>query len=567
MTEPVNVCGTGGWAGPLPGDPDNNVSIAATPAFGGIDVTWTYPGLNPFAVAHTLLYRSTYNSFGGALLRQIVAGNAFYDKLDSNQTYFYWIKIISINGTEGDPVGPAAATAKPLIEEFLTQLSGQIDSGALSQALRADLDQVAVIGQNLATEIMDRQGGETSLSDALADVDAGVAAVHTYIQTEIASRVSANAAFAQDLSVVAATAAGVATAIIEINTIKIGYSALDNGFSSPFDGDGLTVIYPDVTYPTIDYPAYAVNRARIIDARGVTRWNATAAGIVRPCVWLAGMPLATAIKSVGVMGPDGTGATLEAAFQAQKDLNGNFKAQYTAKVDVNGLVGGFGIYNDGTVVEAGFDVDKFSIGRAASKFKPFIIENDEVGVPTVYINKAVVGKLTADMINSNGLQVRNAAGDVILSTFSPLQAQIAPYDSGATRNLFRGTWVTGTVYALGDTIIYLGYGWQCITAHTASSLHIVPTFPTTYNNDWLLQSGFDPGVRTVLSGSGGVVSGDLVWDAQGNRVSGSGVALTSNGLLIDKTTAGSGRMVITEKVIKVIDAYGLVRVQIGDLTA
>ncbi|ASK18854.1 phage tail tip fiber protein [Halomonas sp. N3-2A] len=61
-------------------------------------------------------------------------------------------------------------------------------------------------------------------------------------------------------------------------------------------------------------------------------------------------------------------------------------ALYTAKVQVNGLIGGFAIYNDGTEVDAGFDVDRFWIGRTnGNKRKPFIIDDD-----VVYMNNAMI---------------------------------------------------------------------------------------------------------------------------------------------------------------------------------
>lgn len=61
-------------------------------------------------------------------------------------------------------------------------------------------------------------------------------------------------------------------------------------------------------------------------------------------------------------------------------------ALYTAQVQVNGLIGGFGIYNDGTQVDAGFDVDRFFLGRTnANKRRPFIMDND-----VVYMNNAMI---------------------------------------------------------------------------------------------------------------------------------------------------------------------------------
>ena len=118
----AEVCGTGSGNFPQPGDPDLNGSILnASPAFGGIDVVWTYPGLNPQAVAHTILFRSTNADPDTKVQHRIVTGNFHYDKVDPGQNveYFYWIQIVSVNSTVGDLIGPASATARPTIEQML----------------------------------------------------------------------------------------------------------------------------------------------------------------------------------------------------------------------------------------------------------------------------------------------------------------------------------------------------------------------------------------------------------------------------------------------------------------
>ena len=89
MTCVGGVCGTGGWNGPKPGDPDNNVTLRATPAFGGIDIEWTYPTVNPEAVQHTILFRSTAPNFLTAARHAIVSGNFFYDKTNSETAIQY----------------------------------------------------------------------------------------------------------------------------------------------------------------------------------------------------------------------------------------------------------------------------------------------------------------------------------------------------------------------------------------------------------------------------------------------------------------------------------------------
>ena len=129
------VCGTGGWAGPLPGDPDNNSVLRATPAFGGIDVSWTMPATNPFAVAHTVIRRGRTNNFNAAVFLASVGGDFFYDKSDTAQPveHFYWIQFVSVNGTYGDWIGPASAVAKPLIEQVIEDLESLAGSEFDSQ--------------------------------------------------------------------------------------------------------------------------------------------------------------------------------------------------------------------------------------------------------------------------------------------------------------------------------------------------------------------------------------------------------------------------------------------------
>jgi len=299
MSCTTNTCGTGGWGGPLPGDPDTSNSIlTATPAFGGIDVAWTYPELLPHAVAHTLLYRGVIPDFNGAILHRIVSGNFYYDKVDAAIRYYYWIRMVSVNGTVGELIGPASALARPTIEQTIEQLTGMIDAGLLAQSLKADLDKISLLNTNLLNEITARENGETTLAEAMADVEAGVAEALTFIQTEINSRSTADSAIAEQLNVVAATL-----------------------------GDDLA----------------AVTTAMQVDIDAV---------------------------------------------------QGTVDAMYTAKVTVNGLVGGFGIHNNGDSVEAGFDVDTFWVGRtSANKRKPFIISGQETFIDEAVINKLTFSKL------------------------------------------------------------------------------------------------------------------------------------------------------------------------------
>ena len=258
MPDVIVACGIGGWLGPKPGDPDNSSILSAVPAFGGIDVSWTFPGLNPYAVAHFILYRSTAPLVVGAMQRTIQHGNFFYDRLDTGTVYYYWIQIISTNGTPGEIIGPASAMAQPLIADLIELLTGQINRGVLATALRADIEQISLINDNLLGEIFDRETGETSLAQAIQDAENGVAEAHTFIATEIATRINADEVIVEKIDLVAASfeddyGAVIQTMSVDIDAlndtvdamymVKVDVNGYVGGFGIHNDGDQIQAVF------------------------------------------------------------------------------------------------------------------------------------------------------------------------------------------------------------------------------------------------------------------------------------------------------------------------------------
>lgn len=129
--------------------------------------------------------------------------------------------------------------------------------------------------------------------------------------------------------------------------------------------------------------------------------------------WVAGLPLATAVKQVAVT--DGsTTATLEQRFTAQKGTNNQLLAQYSVKIDNNGHVSGFGLSSTAVngVPTSAFIVraDRFALagpndatdplGTLNPTRLPFIVATSPttingVAVPAgTYINTAFIGSAT-----------------------------------------------------------------------------------------------------------------------------------------------------------------------------
>lgn len=363
-----NVCGTGVWVGPKPGDPDNNVTLTATPAFGGVDISWTYPALNPAAVSHTILYRGLLEDFLSAVKHQVVSGGFFYDKIDAAIRYYYWIEIVSVNDTHGEIIGPVTALARPTIDQLLEQMTGRIDLGILANSLKTEIARIQTGVDGLNLEINDRLASNQGLMLALAAVQGNIDEAMTYVSQEVTQRTTGDAALVEQINLLyASVGEGTAAAILEEKTLRI---AADLAIAS------------DVT------------------------------------------TVATTLNGDVASGQIGLVAEVDA-------MDDTVSSMYTAKLTVNGLVGGFGLSNDGAEVEAGFDVDTFWVGRTdTDKRKPFIVVGDET-----FIDEAVINQLTFS-------KLRSTDGAVVVED-GRLKAQ---YVDATNLNVVNGTF-SGELFA------------------------------------------------------------------------------------------------------------------------
>ena len=184
----MTVCGTGNWGGPQPGDPDNNITLTATSAFGGIEVRVTYPLVNPEAVAYFQLYRGTTNNLVAAVPRAQFSSDYFFDNLNDNLQYYYWVRIISVHGTEGAWVGPASAVARPLVNDLLQELSGNIESSVLAQSLREEIADITTLRSEVQASILNVQGDNTVLTQSLQLLEDSLTQAHQFIDDEMSVR-------------------------------------------------------------------------------------------------------------------------------------------------------------------------------------------------------------------------------------------------------------------------------------------------------------------------------------------------------------------------------------------
>lgn len=370
------VCGTGQWTGPKPGDPNTtDILLTAAPAFGGIDVTWTWPDTYPEAVAYTTIYRGTTADFMASTTRvAAAAGNFFYDKLENDSTteYFYWILLTSIYGTKSQLIGPTSSVAKPRIDQMIEDLTGKIDNGVLSPALKNEISRIELNALGIDQEILARQGEDAALGAQINVVGAYSKGTRALLQEEVLARTEQGSAFVSTVNTLWSEVNG------SIASIQVQQTALANELQAL--AQQVTSLETQVGEDLAQVLQTMQTKIDVVDGK---------------------------VVAIGAL--------------------------YTAQVNVNGLVGGFGIYNDGTTVEAGFDVDRFFIGRTSSnKRKPFIIENDIVYIDDAAINKLTFSKLrdeSGSFIVENG---RIKANYIEVDSLTVNQAQSINYVPGVS---------------------------------------------------------------------------------------------------------------------------------------
>ena len=394
-----NTCGTGGWTGPVPGDPDNNVTLSARTVFGGINVSWSYPVLNAHAVAHTKVYRGLNNDFEAAVEHAIVGGSFYLDRLnpENSTTYYYWIRIVSINGTLGERIGPVSAIAEPLADQTLETLTGRIDNGVLAQSLKTDIAGITLLNNQLYQEIEDRFSADGALSAALTAVQTGVQDAMTYINEEITQRTDADSALLSQLNTMAAAVDQNVAAIFEEKTLRV---TADEALATDIEqlyvktGDNKAAIETEATVRATKDEAIASSVTQLATTVGQVSTAVYEESIARSNAD-SGLSSRITTTEVAINGNVATGQVgLTTKINTVDGKVTSIGALYTAKVQVNGLIGGFGVYNDGSSVEAGFDVDTFWIGRtSANKVKPFIVSGGIVYMDAARIRDADIGTL------------------------------------------------------------------------------------------------------------------------------------------------------------------------------
>jgi len=348
----TTCCGTGSTSIEYPNDPDmHNSVLIAKPTYGGIHLSWTYPEHNPHAVTHTLVFRSETVDPDARVHLGLTNSSHYVDQIDEPATYYYWIQFVSINGTKGPLIGPASATSEDFIERTLEGLTQKIDEGMLAPKLKDIIGRVSENETAIAAERYSRIDADGNLSLAFSDLEVNVGDLQTALIDAQEEFRSADQAM--------------------VNTIEGLYASINNNHS---------LILEEQTVRSSETGALAQDLSTL-----ETTLNGNIAQVQT-----------NVETSIDAVETDLSGLSRDLT-NVTYDVE-SISASYTTVVNVNGLIGGFGIGNDGTTVEAGFDVDRFWVGRTSSdKVKPFIVDN---GV--AYLDEARIRNASIDTLQIAG---------------------------------------------------------------------------------------------------------------------------------------------------------------------
>ena len=491
------ICGTGLGNFPAPGDPvgmDTSV-LTATARKDGIDVAWTYPSVLPQAVAHTILYRSTTSVWSSSVESAgiVVAGSYYFHQvpLVANTTHYYWIKIVSVNGTYGTLIGPASATMLPSHQYIVDTLVGQIQESQLTALLRTRINEIDVVAADLITEGVARLAQDSVFSGLLTQQISDLAATDTLVANEVVQRTSANNALAAQMTAVVATAAGNTAAII---TEQSARATADSAEATARQALGVT---------------FGNNLAAAIIAERVVRvtaesalaqdiTNVSAAFAVGDAAERAFNTAAIQTETTARASADSSFAgqitTLQGtvgghttAIQTTQSVTNGLVGEYAVRIDANGHVAGFGLLNNGTSSEFIINADKFAIikpGYGAAEV-PFVI-GTVAGATRIVLNAASYiadATITTAKIGNAQVETLSIAGNAVT-----VSDAVTPTYSSNTRDV--------TLAMQGDSTLGVG---QKFIFHVNGIVGNNGSNPSTY----------DMRITTTLANGYGVI--DTHW--------------------------------------------------------
>jgi hypothetical protein len=354
---------------------------------------------------------------------------------------------------------PPTGAASTTVADVIVALSGAIDQTLLAQALKAEIALIPVLRTDLLTETASRLNDNGALSLLLSEVQDGVAEAQTLVYAETQQRITADSAAIASFNVMAAALGGAiathTTALDLLVTADTAAALITTQLAASLVTD-LGLIRSSIT--SVETASVTRDSANTALTNQVASSFATRAGAIEASVTTernarttADFSLATSIQTTQSNLGNQIASVQETSTTNINAVTGVVNALYTAKVDVNGLVGGFGLTNNGAFVDAGFNVDRFWVGRTnANKVKPFVIRNGVTEIDSAVIGTASITNAKIADAAITTAKIGDLAVDTIKIAGNAVTIPVGNFTEGAAY-VNPGVWTTMQLSALNSS--------------------------------------------------------------------------------------------------------------------
>jgi hypothetical protein len=263
---------------------------------------------------------------------------------------------------------------------------------------------------SLGQAVIDLSGQVTNLDGEVTLVKGRATALETSVNnptTGLSSRALTTTLNSQIAGVYGA-------AVTEFSQISARFTSVEADVDSKASSTDLTTaisnVYGAAVSSFTNIEAAFTSLQSDVDAKaGVTETNAAIAAAEDAAVATATTQVYTSLGGN------------QAAVEAKASSWDGTTAQWSVKTDVNDLVGGIGLFNDGVTTRAMVVADEFAVWDGTDPVVPFIIDSGNVYINSAFINELSVNKLAAGTL---GIQINmGAEGRIVYDNGSYIKAE------------------------------------------------------------------------------------------------------------------------------------------------
>lgn len=389
-------------------------SLAVTGGLGYIFLDWGIPQDAYGNHGYTEIWRHTEDNLANAVLHGQTGSSMFADmNTQVGETYYYWIRFVSSTNVKGPYNSPNGMRGKESEDPgiLLARLSGEIKESHLYEHLQERInlidgppDLAGSVAQRVQNEASERalaiqaesEARDTAISAAYSELTeyADTDSVAAQSVSQLVAALGGNAAEA--LSYMVSEVDEQLAVSTSFDQISARFSSVEDGLDSKAsitavnqalaEEEGarttqinhLQALYDNIEQPDLSSYAQVSYVEDAVVAESVAR--------------------ALAITQVSSKVGENS-----AAIQIHQEAIDGLSAQWSVKTDVNDLVGGIGLLNDGEKVSFLASVHSFGIIAPGAETLSFFVEDERVvmdaaNIVNLVVQDAQIGSVSVEKI-------------------------------------------------------------------------------------------------------------------------------------------------------------------------